>query len=252
MLAVAMLTATGASPSALAEANAKIKALEQKLAQRDRDLDTALKQKASPSFAPAAAAAPALDDRIFDESAMSSPSSSSKYVPHVSPSNCYGTKPCLHTSASERLAMGCLESIWEGTFGGHVTYIHEKIPNTNIEYDRTVAPIHTSIERFVPKAGGVDKCDLSDVFQLSKYNPDKHVKDAVEQHFHRRLKGLKNSVWLLSGSSIDHDFLKESCLAYGMQRTTLGPYFGTAFPAPQGMMVDFCWLQPLNLTLTDH
>ena len=45
--------------------------------------------------------------------------------------NCYGVKPCLHTSANERLAAGCLEAVWEGQYGMHGTKSVPDNPNPN-------------------------------------------------------------------------------------------------------------------------
>ncbi len=172
---------------------------------------------------------------------------SSGYVPRASTASCYDLKPCLHTSAHERLAIGCPETVWDGAFGNQTSLIHEK--QRDAEYDRVAAPIRESSEPFVPFDGGVDKCDLSDIALLTKLNRAPRIKEAVEQHFHRRLLGVKNSVWLLLGSSLEDDFTKKACSVFQMTLNVNGPYYGPAYPKPQGMTVKYCWLQPLNLTL---
>ena len=99
--------------------------------------------------------------------------------------------------------------------------------------------------QFYPAIG--DQCDLADVWALSKLHPDR-VKQAVEAHWNMRLRGVKNSLWLFLGSSIDLDGLKQTCLAFGETYITLESPPTKIFPRP-GLISYHCRVPPLNLTL---
>lgn len=174
------------------------------------------------------------------------------YQPAAS-TNCHGVLPCLHTTPGERIAAGCLEAVWDGHFGRHGTrYEPARWAGENsTSFMRPVAPPF-SVRRwpdvkaqFYPAIG--DQCDLADVWALSKLHPDR-VKQAVEAHWNMRLRGVKNSLWLFLGSSIDLDGLKQTCLAFGETYITLESPPTKIFPRP-GLISYHCRVPPLNLTL---
>ena len=64
-----------------------------------------------------------------------------------------------------------------------------------------------------------------------------------------RLRGVRNALWLSIGSSIDHGWIKVLCEGFGAVRTTSDAAPPTkAYPAP-GLLIDYCHVKQLNLTL---
>ena len=176
---------------------------------------------------------------------------SSGFVP-VEATNCYGVKPCLHSTASDRIAAGCLEAIWEGTYGSDPTryqqeWFTEHLPGNktaNRTYFRPLAP--RSSETFRPSIG--DQCDLTDAWSVQSSS---HVTDATEAHWNQRLRGVKHSVWLSVGSSIDHDAMKDTCGAFGAPRVTTEAAPSVAYPIiaeRPTLLLDSCYVARLNLT----
>jgi len=127
----------------------------------------------------------------------------SKFVP-LAATNCFGVKPCMHSTAADRVGAGCHDAVWEGHFGERPTqYTLEVLgPPHNISYHKPVAP--KVGEKFHPDVG--DVCDLTDVWVVNRGG---HVTDQTEAHWNQRLRGVKNSLWLNIGSSIDHGAMKE-------------------------------------------
>lgn len=190
---------------------------------------------------------------IVDVRASAEAATHSRFVP-VAATDCYGVKPCLHSTPADRIAAGCLHGIWEGTYGTSGTHYKHEIISTrngtlNITYDRPIAPIEW--QRYKPAMG--EQCDLADVWALSRFNAGRHVTDATEKHWHQRLKGLRHSLWLFLGSSIDHGGMKVACDGFGAPRTqTVEGNFGMpslAYPPPSGLTVSYCHILQLNLTL---
>lgn len=133
--------------------------------------------------------------------------------------NCFGVKPCMHSTATERINAGCLDAVWEGTYGDKPTrYKLETIgPPHNLSYYKPIAPSYT--EKFHPAIG--EQCDLTDFWAPNRGG---HVTDATEAHWHQRLRGVKNSLLLSIGSSIDHGAMKEVRAAVARNGlTALGP-----------------------------
>ena len=178
-----------------------------------------------------------------DIKALAAEAERSRFRP-LPATNCLGVKPCLHSTAAERVRAGCVEGVWEGHYGEGTKYKHVEV--ANISFDQPIAPRDGMRERFAPAIG--EQCDLTDVWKLSKLNHD-HVTDATERHFHQRLRGLKHALWLSIGSSIDHGWVRETCAAFSAHHTFADAALPTkAYPAP-GLIIDFCHLSQLNLTL---
>ena len=181
---------------------------------------------------------------------------SSRFVP-VAATDCYGVKPCLHSTAAERVAAGCLEAVWEGHFGDKPTeYRLETIKGNatqhrpDFSYMKPVAPKEgprptdvVTQNRFRPSIG--EQCDLSDVWAVTLPG---HVKEAIEAHWHQRLRGLKNTLWLQIGTSIDHFAMKEACAMFSATRTTVEAKPTIAHPMPTPLLVDSCHVPSLNFT----
>ena len=182
-----------------------------------------------------------LESRPMDTQELAKVAMTSSQFTPVPSTNCFGVKPCLHSTAADRLAAGCLDAVWDGTYGSGTKYKHVTLGN--LSFEQPVAP--TELERFHPRVG--DVCDLSDIWQVSNLHRG-HVKDAVEAHWHMRLRGLRDALWLSIGSSIDHGWIKVMCEGFGAPRTTSDPQPPTkAYPAP-GLLIDYCHVQQLNLT----
>ena len=147
-----------------------------------------------------------LDSRPLDSAALAKESMAAQFTPTAA-TNCYGAKPCLHTSANERLAAGCLEAVWEGQYGKPRKRRRRKTKSGvsgNRSFQQPIAPPR-ELEPFFPRVG--DMCDLADLWAVSPLHRG-HIKDAVEAHWHTRLRGLRNALWLSIGSSIDHNWIK--------------------------------------------
>ena len=147
-----------------------------------------------------------LDSRPLDSAALAKESMAAQFTPTAA-TNCYGAKPCLHTSANERLAAGCLEAVWEGQYGKPRKRRRRKTKSGvsgNRSFQQPIAPPR-ELEPFFPRVG--DMCDLADLWAVSPLHRG-HIKDAVEAHWHTRLRGLRNALWLSIGSSIDHSWIK--------------------------------------------
>lgn len=169
---------------------------------------------------------------------------SSKFVP-LAATNCFGVKPCLHTTVASRLAAGCPAAVFEGHYGDQPTRYEKWQLNANLSVMKPVAPSDRGNSRFHPVIG--EQCDLSDVWSVAKAVG--HITDATEAHWHRRLRGLKDSLWLSIGSSIDHDAMKEACGQFGVTRLAVEAKPSAAYPLPSPLIVDYCHIARLNLTL---
>jgi hypothetical protein len=220
-----------AAPTSLSEAASTIARLEAEVA--------ALKSRASPAFTTS-----------FDLDAIISDADSSSHFQAVDATNCYGVKPCLHSSAAERVKAGCEDSMWDGHFGDHATrYIKEQPPNgSGVSWLRPVAP--RLDERF--RSVVEEQCDMSDVWVgrvMSRMTHQRHVTVAAQTHWHQRLRGVKNSLWLSIGSSIDHAAMKEACAGFGAERIHLDVGKTEAYPESPGLWIDHCRIKELELTL---
>lgn len=183
-------------------------------------------------------------DEAVDPDAPDAAIAHPRFVP-ASASNCFGVKPCLHSTAAERVNAGCLESVWGGYFGNGTRY--ERWVAGNITFDKPVAPqgVLQVRDRFHPTLG--EQCDLADVWALSRRERPRHVTDAMEAHVHQRLAGAKNALWLFMGSSVDHGVMKATCEAFDAERITLDP----SVEDPMRLAIDYCRLPSLNLTLVN-
>jgi hypothetical protein len=93
-----------------------------------------------------------------------------------------------------------------------------------------------------------DACDLADLWSVSPLHRG-HIKDAVEDHWNMRLRGLRNALWLSLGSSIDHDWMKVLCEGFRAPHlvSDAAPP-SDAYPWP-GLLLHHCHVKQLNLTL---
>ena len=112
-----------------------------------------------------------LESRPMDTQELAKEAMTSSQFTPVPSTNCFGVKPCLHSTAADRLAAGCLDAVWDGTYGSGTKYKHVTLGN--LSFEQPVAP--TELERFHPRVG--DVCDLSDIWQVSNLHRG-HVKDA--------------------------------------------------------------------------
>ena len=188
---------------------------------------------------------------------------STRFVP-VPSTDCYGVLPCVHSTPTSRISAGCTEAVWEGTFGSvaNGTTLAASgggVASRYVSDRRPLPPPPDRIppEAFQPAIGA--QCDLVDIWTLSKLHKG-HVKDAVEAAWHKRLRGVKNGLWLSVGSSIDHAALKEACAAFGQEKSVLDadaepsklPWemqHEKGNPWPSVLLVSWCYVRSLNLTL---
>lgn len=183
--------------------------------------------------------------------------SAMKHFVPASSTNCYGVQPCLHSTAASRIDAGCAEAVWAGTLGkGH--WVRENASDGS-SYLRPLPPSTKRMPpwSFHPFIG--KQCDLTNVWKLSELNTER-VRDAEEAHWHQRLRGIKDAMWLSIGSSIDHQALKETCSAFGMDRSVLDasaeqsrlPSYlqhEQGNPWPSVLLISWCWIASLNLTI---
>ena len=115
----------------------------------------------------------------------------------------------------------------------------------NRSFQQPIAPREPD-SRLFPRVG--DMCDLADLWAVSPLHRG-HTKDAVEAHWHTRLRRLRNALWLSIGSSIDHNWIKVLCEGFGATHMTsdAAPPSET-YPRP-GLLVNYCHVKQLNLTL---
>ena len=162
-----------------------------------------------------------------------------KYTP-IADAPCYGQKPCLHTSAPQRIASGCMTSIWQGTW----------LDATEAQRLKAVQGLGKSYpmnklglsNRFRPRTE--EECDVADVLQLSaSADIEKSLTDAKERHLLQRLKGVRNRVWLTFGTSVDHRMTRMCPLLAGTPKTTVMDDLDSS------RVFNFCVLPALNLTI---
>ena len=154
---------------------------------------------------------------------------------YMDPARCYGMKPCLHTTALERVQRGCLDAVWSGTWAIGLQSARAMADNNRLK------GINPLIEqKFTP----LTDCDTADVLLLSPQHSMRgdHVSVAQEEHTLLRLEGLKGKLWLMIGTSIDFNALKLACAIFG-EEETLAHRPGSQFKT------HWCHMKPLGLTL---
>ena len=208
---------------------------------------------------------------------------STSFVP-VASTDCYGVKPCLHSTPISRIEADCTHAVWAGTFGdgkwvrlvpwnttssSNTTSVSPSQPEYFPQRSeceqasgghtcRPVAPPHRRIppDLFRPLIG--DQCDLTDVWKLTRLFKG-HVKMAETAHWHQRLRGVKHALWLAVGSSIDYGVWKEACYGFGAKQYTIdADDGGSRLPAhlqhekgnpwPSTLLVSWCHVEALNST----
>jgi hypothetical protein len=182
------------------------------------------------------------------------------FVP-VGSTDCYGVTPCVHTTPASRIAAGCTEAVWRGSFGPHVNFTHARTAGgsggTHERRPLPPPPDRIPPQPFRPSVG--EQCDLVDVWTLSKLHKG-HVRLADEAAWHQRLRGVKDALWLSIGSSIDLLALKEACAAFGQEKEVIDADTAPSSlplelrhesgnPWPSVLLVSWCHVRSLNLTL---
>jgi hypothetical protein len=189
------------------------------------------------------------------------------FVPKLS-DGCQGVRPCIHSTPRSRITAGCTNAVWAGSFGGVTQWARVNTTGaTTSSMQHAMRPIapRSFTDRSLPPTPflptiGSEACDLTNVWALSKLHHGKRVRDADEAHWHARLRGIKHSLWLSVGSSVDHDVINEACGAFGAERlvidaedapSQLPPELrhGSSHPWPKVLLVRWCHIKPLNLTL---
>lgn len=165
-------------------------------------------------------------------------------LPQLALDPCLGVKPCLHTTVEERLARGCAGA---PVFSGNWT---SPVP----------VPGRDSLgQRFLPRLD----CDVAEVWKLSKVEARRgRLTDAMEAHALSRLAGLRNKLWLIVGTSVDHTITRSGCDSFGVPRESVVvstaelaralPAGGQhAFAGGSGLAMDGCAVPLLNLTVVE-
>lgn len=179
------------------------------------------------------------------------------FVPTPS-TNCFGVQPCVHTTPASRIAAGCTEAVWQGSFGAVANATPARTADGSV-YWRPLPPPADRIppQLFRPSIG--PQCDLTNVWTLSKLHKG-HVRMAEEAAWHQRLRGVKNALWLSIGSSIDLAVLREACAAFGQERSVIDADTAPSSlplelqhergnPWPSVLLISWCHVRSLNLTL---
>ena len=147
---------------------------------------------------------------------------------------CFGQTPCLHTSASERVASGCMDSIWEGSWQ------NAQIAARSGNLQGKMVPLTPSglSNRFKPAVA--TECDITDLSLLSPSGEvEKSLTDAKERHLLVRLRGLQNKLWLTLGTSVDHRSTRLCPLIFGIRKDIVF----------DGHVFDFCIFERFNFTM---
>ena len=166
----------------------------------------------------------------------------------VASTACLNTKPCLHTSASERLAHGCVSAVWTGRWAINPNSVTGRLDLQRLE---SVADSRNlEKQRFISADWADAACEPARPFLLSpKPHVRGHVTDATELHASQRLRGLSGKLWLMIGTSIDHFIVRYMCDHFGADRLMADAKPTVLHPAP-GMHFDYCRLpSPLSLTI---
>jgi len=151
----------------------------------------------------------------------------SSFVP-VETTACAGLRPCLHTTAAERIKSGCDSSIWSGHWA--------MTPESN----KTALARQPQLQSFAPHSD----CDMATLWDLSptKLIGNGHVTDATLQHATLRLQGLRGTLLLTIGSSIDHHTLLEVCAAFGRTKEVI-------FLPDKTSSMNWCHIKELNFSI---
>lgn len=150
---------------------------------------------------------------------------------------CFGQKPCLHTTASERIESGCANSVWKGAWQNEQVASHQK---TVVMGKKTMATHLGVSNRFEPASSL--ECDIADLLLLSpSAEVEKSLTDAKLRHLLTRLQGLRNKLWLTVGTSVDHRVTHHCPLIAGTRPRDIR--------SGDDVMMEFCVLERLNFTI---
>lgn len=157
----------------------------------------------------------------------------------VAPAACENVRPCLRSTAHERIAAGCPASMWRG------------------QWD--IDPLTTVSSALRGKAGwsrqhfrpADELCEAADPFVLAPTHSG-HVTVATGQFTTARLRGLRDALWLMIGTSIDHGVVYEVCVRFGREGTRVADAPPTSVHPRPGLHFNWCTLPPpLNLTMVE-
>ena len=126
----------------------------------------------------------------------------------VAPASCLHVRPCLLTSAAERIQAGCAASIWRGRWAVDPLTALPGALRSAAGWAR---------QHFWPAAA---ECEAADPYLLSPARKDhatQHVTVASSQFTTSRLRGLRDALWLMVGTSIDHGIVYEVCVRFGRE-----------------------------------
>ncbi|KAL1529975.1 hypothetical protein AB1Y20_000902 [Prymnesium parvum] len=155
----------------------------------------------------------------------------------VEPTPC-PLSPCLRSSALERISRNCSAAVWSGRWALD--------PRWQAHQLRSSAG--WALQRFVPAA---PECEPADPFVLASSH-GAHVSVAAAQFTTSRLRGLRDSLWLMVGTSIDHGIVYEVCVRYGREGVRVAEAAPTRIHPRPGLHFNWCTLPPpLNLTMVE-
>ena len=167
----------------------------------------------------------------------------------VAASACLQMVPCLRSSARERLAAGCPDALWHGKWALDPTELDAKTNASRWrDYLRRgvgaleLQHFHTAAE---------DQCEPANAFLLSSKRPGwvPKLTDANELHAKQRLRGLRDTLWLMIGTSVDHMVVRDLCADYNAARRAVEANATSLHPQP-GLHMDYCRLPaPLSMTI---
>ena len=155
----------------------------------------------------------------------------------VEPTPC-PLKPCLVSSALERVAANCSAAIWAGRWS----------VDPLLHGNRLRGAAGWANQHFAP---GAAHCEAADPFVLAPTRTE-HVTVARSQFTTSRLRGLRDALWLMVGTSIDHGIVYEVCVRFGREGVRVADAAPSrTYPRP-GLHFNWCTLPPpLNLTMVE-
>jgi len=157
----------------------------------------------------------------------------------LEPETCRNVKPCLRSTARERLKANCTAAMWSGSWR-----IDPQKPSDARGLSQPKGWKH---QHFTTAAAD---CEEADPFVLAPTH-DRHVTVATSQFTTSRLAGLRGALWLMMGTSIDHGIVHEVCVRFGREVLVADAAPTLTHPRP-GLHFTWCRLpSPLNLTMVE-
>ena len=160
----------------------------------------------------------------------------------VEPAACLHLSPCLRTTARDRLGRGCASSVWSGRWSVRPAAGGANLRNADA----------WETQRFHSAAAAA--CDVADPFVVApalRGRARATPTVATEQYTLGRLEGVRNALWLMVGTSIDHGITYEVCVRFGREVLVAKAAPTNLHPKP-GLTFQWCRLpSPLNLTMAE-